>query len=774
MGGLGMTPFRSLRMQAICAEGSGRCLNKPVPLASAYQVLGVAMLDGCLKDPSHSVWGSGHEALRNRDLVAFRAPTDGEGAPPISDCLSRFVVSRYCKLLEESTPNFCAAGPEVLNAARLVYNNDTTQAFEPLERAKARVVATSRQESKHFWTVYVRPMAADGGGQQELLPGHYLAVLADVHAGEQLPWKLRVLDCAAPHAERQRMHDVVRADLACFYKLLGSSTGPMQLPPMEDMQLTATTQPHDGTEDGEGDCPGVDDSPALTQLLRADCIIFVLFMGRLWAADSVLEFNQADVVRCDVRLRLFIDIVAERVTCQMWSDLFSAWGPPDASPNETPNETCSKPRRKAKSRLPPSNTGYIAAIQASPLTSTSPKTTRDDVRAVDSDVCAIQCDACGKYRYVSRATVEEFGRSDKQWFCRMNSQHPTDAPCAAPEEDFELDGLDWFGGDDDDDDSTAALAAALVAVTGGDIACRGGCDATDTTPDAPGAASRAVDGAVAESVAKSVRLRLRGYGPAPGEEDDPLNDDDNALRWWWGDEQLDFFCQLMSCGDERAGALVPSTAHPAAHLPVRKRHKATAQIAGPVDTDWRGAGIHVAAGQCTEPPEAGARPAGDSQTAGPTYSQPPTPDEPPLTSCSGGEAQPSTTVGGSTGQAAVASGQSTAVVRWQSRWQSVVDELVSWPPVRFRVALRRARESDLGYGDVTLIGIPSNGALLSYNLAYHILPENFFDDVSTEPSDSEARAEELEQQEELAALSGSGSDSPFGSVHDLDISDEDF
>ena len=51
---------------------------------------------------------------------------------------------------------------------------------------------------------------------------------------------------------------------------------------------------------------------------------------------------------------------------------------------------------------------------------------------------------------------------------------------------------------------------------------------------------------------------------------------------------------------------------------------------------------------------------------------------------------------------------------------------------------------------------------------------SFFDDVSTEPSDSEARAEELEQQEELAALSGSGSDSPFGSVHDLEIDDEDF
>ena len=46
--------------------------------------------------------------------------------------------------------------------------------------------------------------------------------------------------------------------------------------------------------------------------------------------------------------------------------------------------------------------------------------------------------------------------------------------------------------------------------------------------------------------------------------------------------------------------------------------------------------------------------------------------------------------------------------------------------------------------------------------------------MSTEPSDSEARAEELEQQEELAALSGSGSDSPFGSVHDLEIDDEDF
>ena len=78
------------------------------------------------------------------------------------------------------------------------------------------------------------------------------------------------------------------------------------------------------------------------------------------------------------------------------------------------------------------------------------------------------------------------------------------------------------------------------------------------------------------------------------------------------------------------------------------------------------------------------------------------------------------------------------------------------PSARDRLALRRARESDLGYGDVTLIGIPTNGALLPYNLAYHILPENFFDDVSTEPSDSEARAEELEQQEELAALSGSG------------------
>jgi len=75
------------------------------------------------------------------------------------------------------------------------------------------------------------------------------------------------------------------------------------------------------------------------------------------------------------------------------------------------------------------------------------------------------------------------------------------------------------------------------------------------------------------------------------------------------------------------------------------------------------------------------------------------------------------------------------------------DELMNWPPARFRVALRRARESDLGYGDVTLIGIPSNGALLPYNLVYHTLPENFFDDVSTEPSDSEARAEELEQQE---------------------------
>ena len=37
------------------------------------------------------------------------------------------------------------------------------------------------------------------------------------------------------------------------------------------------------------------------------------------------------------------------------------------------------------------------------------------------------------------------------------------------------------------------------------------------------------------------------------------------------------------------------------------------------------------------------------------------------------------------------------------------------------------------------------------------------------------RAEELEQQEELAVLSGSGSDfSPFGSVHDLEIDDEDF
>ena len=59
------------------------------------------------------------------------------------------------------------------------------------------------------------------------------------------------------------------------------------------------------------------------------------------------------------------------------------------------------------------------------------------------------------------------------------------------------------------------------------------------------------------------------------------------------------------------------------------------------------------------------------------------------------------------------------------------------PSARDRVALRRARESDLGYGDVTLIGIPTNGALLPYNLAYHILPENFFDDVSTEPSDSE-------------------------------------
>ena len=105
---------------------------------------------------------------------------------------------------------------------------------------------------------------------------------------------------------------------------------------------------------------------------------------------------------------------------------------------------------------------------------------------------------------------------------------------------------------------------------------------------------------------------------------------------------------------------------------------------------------------------------------------------------------------------------------------AMVDELMSWPPARFRVALRRARESDLGYGDVTLIGIPSNGALLPYNLAYHTLPENFFDDVSTEPSDSEARAEELEQQEELAALSDSGSDSPFGSVHDLEIDDEDF
>ena len=54
---------------------------------------------------------------------------------------------------------------------------------------------------------------------------------------------------------------------------------------------------------------------------------------------------------------------------------------------------------------------------------------------------------------------------------------------------------------------------------------------------------------------------------------------------------------------------------------------------------------------------------------------------------------------------------------------AMVDELMNWPPARFRVALRRARESDLGYGDVTLIGIPSNGALLPYNLAYHTLPE---------------------------------------------------
>ena len=47
--------------------------------------------------------------------------------------------------------------------------------------------------------------------------------------------------------------------------------------------------------------------------------------------------------------------------------------------------------------------------------------------------------------------------------------------------------------------------------------------------------------------------------------------------------------------------------------------------------------------------------------------------------------------------------------------------------------------------------------------------------MSTEPSDSEARAEELEQQEELAALSGIFDlDSPFGSVHDLEIDDEDF
>ena len=44
------------------------------------------------------------------------------------------------------------------------------------------------------------------------------------------------------------------------------------------------------------------------------------------------------------------------------------------------------------------------------------------------------------------------------------------------------------------------------------------------------------------------------------------------------------------------------------------------------------------------------------------------------------------------------------------------------PSARDRVALWRARESDLGYGDVTLIGIPpTNGALLPYNLAYHIL-----------------------------------------------------
>ena len=61
----------------------------------------------------------------------------------------------------------------------------------------------------------------------------------------------------------------------------------------------------------------------------------------------------------------------------------------------------------------------------------------------------------------------------------------------------------------------------------------------------------------------------------------------------------------------------------------------------------------------------------------------------------------------------------------------VAAQLLFRPSARDRVALRRARESDLGYGDVTLIGVPSNGALLSYNLAYHILPENFFDDVST-------------------------------------------
>jgi len=303
------------------------------------------MLDGCLQDPSKAVHGCGFDALRNRHMVSFRAPSNEQGAPHITDCLGRHVVKRYCQLLEETFSDMLVAGPEVLATARIASGHGSGDSFQTLARARERAVSIGRSAARHFFAVFIRPSVCHSGGDPT--PGHYVAVLADVSAGCTAPSRLRIMDCAPQHSERTRVHEQVAADLASFYSTLQPSSvyGHGGLPPLEDMQSQAASE-----QGGQGH--------PLEQLLSADCIIFVLFSARLWASAVCIHFNQADVVHCDARLRIFIDIVSGRVKNRVWDELFESWSTPDRRPlsplrtpdfaqmdEETP-KACNRPTRK--------------------------------------------------------------------------------------------------------------------------------------------------------------------------------------------------------------------------------------------------------------------------------------------------------------------------------------------------------------------------------------------------------------------------------------------